>query len=148
MTKAFENPCVLPRWCTVGVLSYVTSSRIMLQMYVNIVIPRGSRAHITEISMKKSPLWRFFTVLKLSENTRIVQDQSLQHFDRCLLKLGNGDLPTAELPDSTHIQPENPYKIQDDPGIAIRESRRHIVNKTFPDINANFHAPEQQWILG
>ena len=78
----------------------------------------------------------------------IGQDQSLQHFDRCLLKLGNGDLLIAEQPDSIHIPPENLRKIQDDSDIANRESLRHFMEKVFPDINGNFHAPEQQWIFG
>ena len=52
----------------------------------------------------------------------IGQDQFLQHFDRCLFKLGNGDLPIAELPDSIHIPPENLFEIQDDSSNAIRES--------------------------
>ena len=71
---------------------------------------------------------------------------SMQYFDRCLLKLGNGDLPIAELPDSIHIPQENLYEIQDDSDITIRESLRQFVEKVFPDINANFHAQEQQWI--
>ena len=75
-------------------------------------------------------------------------DQSLQHFDRCLLIFGNGDLPIAELPVSIHNPPENQYEIQEDFGIAIRESIRHIVEKIFPDIIATFNAPEQQLILG
>ena len=98
--------------------------------------------------MKKNPLWRFFTVLELSENMRIGQEQSLQHFDCSLLKFGNGDLPIAELPDSAHIPPENLYKIQDDSSIAIRESPMHFEDEIFPNSNANFHAPEQQWIIG
>ena len=73
----------------------------------------------------------------------IALDKSLQHFDRCLLILGNGDLPIAELPDSIHIPPENLFEIQDDSGIAIRQSPTHFVEKIFSDINANFHAPEQ-----
>ena len=72
----------------------------------------------------------------------------MQHFDRCLIKLGNGDLPMAKLPDSIHIPPENPYKMQDDSGISIRESPRNFVEKIFTDINANFHAPRQLWIFG
>ena len=79
--------------------------------------------------MKKSPLWTIFNVFELSVDMRIGQDQALQLFDRCLLKLGNGDLPIAELPDSIHIQPENPYEIQDDSGIGIRESLRHFMDK-------------------
>ena len=76
---------------------------------------------------------------------RIVQDQYLQHFDRCLLKLGNGDLPIAELPDSVHIPPDIPYEIQDDSGIGIMEALMHFVEKIFPNINANYHGPEQKW---
>ena len=37
-------------------------------------------------------------------------------------------------------------QIQEDSGIAIRESFMQFVENVFPDINANFHAPEQQWI--
>ena len=71
------------------------------------------------------------------------QEQSLQHFDGWLLKLGSADLPIAELSDSIHIPPKNLYEIQDDSGIAITESARQLVEKVSTDINANFHAPEQ-----
>ena len=54
----------------------------------------------------------------------------------------------AELPDSIHIPPENPCEMRDDFGISIRESHRNFVEKIFPDIDANVHAPEQQWIFG
>ena len=79
---------------------------------------------------------------------RISQDQSLRQFDSCLLILGNGDLPIAEVTDGIHIPTENLCEIQDDSGIAIRESIRHFVGKIFPYINANFRASEQQWIIG
>ena len=79
---------------------------------------------------------------------RIDQELSLQHFDRCLHKFGNGDLQIADPPDSIHISPENLYEIQDDSGIAIMESFMHFMEKIFPDINENFHAPEQLWIFG
>ena len=49
-----------------------------------------------------------------------------------------------ELRDSIHIPPENICEIQDDSGIAIRESLRLFVEKISPNINANFHPPEQQ----
>ena len=67
---------------------------------------------------------------------RIGPDQSLRHFDICLLQVGNGDLPMAELPDSIHVPPENLYEIQDDFGIAVRESLRFFVEKTFCNIIA------------
>ena len=46
---------------------------------------------------------KLFTVYELSENMTIGQEKSLQHFDRYLLKLRNGDLPIAALPRSIHI---------------------------------------------
>ena len=94
------------------------------------------------------PVWRIITVIELSEDMSIGQDQSRQHSDRCLLKFGNGDLQIAELPDSIHNSPEYTYNIQDDSGIAIRESIRHSVKKKFSDTIRNIHAPEQQWIFG
>ena len=130
-------------------IHYIYIIYILYIYYIYIIhIHRGSRAYITAESMKKSLHWRFITVIELSENMRIGQDQSLQHFDRCLLKFGNGDLQIAELPDNIHFSTEYPYKIQDDSSIAIRESLRHFVEKIFPDINVSFHAPEQQWIFG
>ena len=72
----------------------------------------------------------------------------MQHLFRCILKLGNRDLSIAELPDSIDTRSENPYKMQDYFGISIMEFPRHFVEKIFPDINANFLVPEQQWIFG
>ena len=51
-----------------------------------------------------------------------------------------------ELSGSIFIVSENLYEIQDDSGVAIRESLRQFVEKVFPDINANFHTPDQQCI--
>ena len=112
---------------------------------MHIVIPRGSRAHFKAASMEKSPILRFFTVFELSEDMWIGQDKSRQHFDRCLLKLGNIDPPLAEQLESIHIPPENLCKVQGDSGIAITIittsaiTIRHFMVKIFPDINANFH---------
>ena len=63
-------------------------------------------------------------------------------------KIWNDDLQMAELPDSIRISHEYLYEIRDDSGIAIGESLRHLMENIFSDINGNFHAPEQQWILG
>ena len=121
---------------------------IYIYLYIYIVIPRGSRAPITAAPMRKIQYWRFFIVIELREDIRICKDQSLQHFDRCLLKLGNEELKIAELPDSINISPEYLCEIRDDSGIAIRESIRHFVEKIFSDINGTFYAPEEQWIFG
>ena len=66
------------------------------------VIPRSSRAHITAASMKKIPLFRYFTVFELTENTRIGQYISPQHFDRWLPDLiSPGLFAVKTLPQST-----------------------------------------------
>ena len=67
------------------------------------------RPHHSSIN-EENTLLDIFTVFKISEDMRICQDLSLQHFDRCFLMLGNGDLPIAELPDSIHIPPEKSGK--------------------------------------
>ena len=77
---------------------------------------------------------------------RISQDKSLLHFRRCLFKLGNGDLQIAEPPDSIQIPPEYLFEKQDDSGIGIRESLRHIMEMISSEINVSFHAADQQWI--
>ena len=94
--------------------------------------------------MKKSHLEESCTVFEHSESITIGQDKSPQHYDSCLLKLGNGDLPIAELCDTIHIPPENLCETQVDSSIAIRESLGHFVEKLFPDIDASIHTPEQQ----
>ena len=75
-------------------------------------------------------------------------DQFLQNFDRCLLKLGNGDLPIAELRDSSHITPEYMYEILDNSGIAIRDSHRHTVEKIFQTLMqiAMLHSKNESWL--
>ena len=110
-------------------------------------ISRGSCTNIEAASMKKGNRCRFINVFKLTANTTINKDQSLQHLDRWRLKFGNGYLPIARLSDIIHVQPENVYKMLDDCGIAMRESHRRMVQKVFPDINAKLHGPELQWIF-
>lgn len=98
------------------------------------VISGGSRAQITAASMKKSTLWRFFTVFEFKVNIISGQDPSLHHFDTWLLKLGNGDLLIAEQSDSIHIPPEYLFEIQDESVTAIKEFLRQFVKKVFPTL--------------
>ena len=50
----------------------------------------------------------------------------------------------AAMRESIHFPPENLCEIQYGSGIAIVKSIRQFVENTSADINANFHAPEQQ----
>ena len=94
--------------------------------------------------MKKIALWRSLPVFELIESLRIYHEQWLLHIVRHFHKVGNRCLPIAELPNSIKIPPENLCDIHDDFDIAIMMSHRHIMKKTFTDINATFHAPEHK----
>lgn len=57
------------------------------------VVVKGSRQDIVDASLCRSPLWRHVTVLKLSQNMRILQStthQAEHEFSQWLLDIGNG----------------------------------------------------------
>ena len=60
------------------------------------VVPRAGRHGTVKRCIKSSPLWRFFKVLKLTQNMRAHGDST--DFSDFLLKIGNGLYPS--LPDS------------------------------------------------
>ena len=53
------------------------------------VIPNANRAQVVDSTLKKSPLWKFFTVMQLTENMRVQLslDPDAQVFDEFTLKL-------------------------------------------------------------
>ena len=57
------------------------------------VMPHGSRTSIVENCLKRSPLWKHFVVIKLTENMRAHKDQ--HNFADWLLRLGEGKLKCA-----------------------------------------------------
>ena len=65
---------------------------------------------------------------------RIGQDESLQHFDRCLLKLGIGDHPIEELPDSIHIPPKNRTKYKMIPALEYGNPIGTLRRRYFPTL--------------
>ena len=54
------------------------------------IVPRGTPTAILEQCLKRSPLWQYVTVFKLTENMRAHQEE--KEFAKWLLKLGNGEL--------------------------------------------------------
>ena len=120
---------------------------IYIYICMYIVITRGSGAHITAASMKKSPLWKS----SLSSNS--VNAWELVRTIPCSNMTGvfsYWEMETSKWQNcltvfTFHLNIYTKYKF--DSGIAIRESLMHFVAKIFLDINGNFHAPEQKWIF-
>ncbi|XP_074318530.1 uncharacterized protein LOC141655344 [Silene latifolia] len=57
------------------------------------VLPRRTQQEAVETSIVSSPIWPLLTIFKLTENIRARTDPE---FSKFLLKLGNGELQTAE----------------------------------------------------
>lgn len=57
------------------------------------VVPRGGKADIIAASIKSSPLWRHFKVMKLSTNMR---SKGQDEFNEWLLKIGDGKLSSGD----------------------------------------------------
>jgi len=58
------------------------------------VVPHGSRASTIQNSIKFSPLWSIFEVLKLTTNMRAKSEE--KEFAKFLLEIGNGTYPCCE----------------------------------------------------
>jgi hypothetical protein len=73
------------------------------------VIPGATRAEIVDASLKRSYLWKFFKVMKLTENMRVKNsmDPEVESFDKFTLQLGDGNLETVEGTDLVQLPDEN-----------------------------------------
>lgn len=65
------------------------------------VIPYGSKADVIEASLKSSPLWSLFTVVRLVEPIRNAEDPE---FAALVDAIGDGAGPIVELPFLEHVQ--------------------------------------------
>ena len=87
------------------------------------VVARGSAAKILEMCLKRSPLWQYFQVYKLTENMRALEEE--KEFAKWLLQLGNGSLQSKATKDSDMI---------DIPDECIVDN---IVDAIFPDFDVD-----------
>jgi hypothetical protein len=110
------------------------------------VVPRGSRASITGASLQKSPLWKHFNVVELTENMRVGNDPSLQWFHEWLLNLGDGKLPIVEAPDIIELPERFVFPINDDSPGKINTSKLEFIHKIFPNMAEKAAGPIEDWI--
>ncbi|XP_043221667.1 uncharacterized protein LOC122381498 [Amphibalanus amphitrite] len=86
------------------------------------VVRHANQAGIVDASLRRSPLWRHFSVHRLRENmrARLAQEENqqaeLEEFSTWLLQLGNGELPTdaegrVTLPPALVLEAELPAVI-------------------------------------
>jgi len=94
------------------------------------VVIRGTRAHIIDACIKSSELWKYVTVLHLTINMRI-QDNEQKQFVNYLLQIGEGkELVYPEIG-------EDMIKLQDD--ITLNnENVDSLITEIFGNINDNY----------
>ncbi|XP_074314232.1 uncharacterized protein LOC141649440 [Silene latifolia] len=94
------------------------------------VLPRRTQQEEVETSIVSSPIWPLLKIFKLTENIRARTDPEFSEF---LLKLGNGELQTAEsslvaIPQELILEPNND-----------QQPEQTLIDAMFPEISqANF----------
>ena len=65
------------------------------------VVPGASRAETVGHCINQSHLWKYFEIMRLSVNMRILAsgDKELEEFDNWSVSIGNGDMKTINLPE-------------------------------------------------
>ena len=111
------------------------------------VVPRANRAQIVSHCINKSRLWKYFTVLKLTENMRVRASGNpiLKSFDDWTTSIGNGDvldgsilLPknmVTEIISNTKANSKNEEK-----------SMKSFCEEVFPNLKNNIETPG--WLEG
>ena len=110
------------------------------------VVPGANRAGIVSHCINQSPLWRYFKILRLTQNMRVnaTGNARLEQFDKWTLSLGDGDVEKAVIPIcniATRISPNS--KLNRD---AERKSMKDFIEKIFPDLRNNIH--DKNWLEG
>ena len=78
------------------------------------VLPNANRAQVVDAALNRSTLWKFFTVMQLTENMRVQLslDPDTAGFDEFTLKLGNGEMEVIADTDLVQIPDEMCLKIE------------------------------------
>ena len=95
-------------------------------------VKRGTRSNTVSVCIKKSYLWKYFLVLKLTTNMRVRLrgDASSGIFSTILLWLGDGQVPIILHKDHTHcIGIAKPLKVV--------TNLTDLKNKVYPDLSTN-----------
>ena len=107
------------------------------------VLPQANRAQVVDAALNRSPLWKFFTVMELTENMRVQlsSDPDTQGFDDFTLKLGNGEMEVMEDTDMVQIPEEMCFRINSNTKQnpkAERESMEVLAGHVYPKLCTNF----------
>ncbi|XP_024878028.1 ATP-dependent DNA helicase PIF1-like, partial [Temnothorax curvispinosus] len=100
------------------------------------VVPKGTRADIMKVCMKKSEIWQHVRKLRLNINMRVHLrgDKNLEQFAEYLLKIGDGSISITQ----------NGYiNISDIVGTCVRTIDQ-IIDNVYPDIQ-NLTQKETNW---
>ena len=110
------------------------------------VIPGASSATIVDSAINRSYLWKHFKVLKLEENMRVKtsQDSNLEAFDKWMVSIGDGEVPTNADSDMIEIPDEMCMEIVGkslkDPD-SEKRSMKKLAEHVYPNLNRNFGDP-------
>ena len=115
------------------------------------VIPGAGCGTIVDAALNRSHLWKFFKVMELKENMRIMAsgDPSLQEFDDWMLSIGNGDAPTIigsdliEIPEEMCIEIV-PKSIKS-PN-SEKEAMQCLADHVYPSLEENYS--NHNWMEG
>ena len=115
------------------------------------VIPGATRAEVVDASMKRSYLWKFFKVMKLTENMRVKMsmDPEAEKFDKFTLDLGDGKLETFEDTDLVKLPDEMCMVIKPNSKDDLESEKKAMVslaNHVFPKLGLN--SQKKDWMDG
>ena len=94
------------------------------------VVVRGSRSHIIDACIKSSKLWQDVSVMRLTTNMR-VQDEEQKQFVDYLLRIGEGKEPVHGEVGEDMVKLPDEMIIND-------ESVDSLISKVFGDINEKY----------
>ena len=111
------------------------------------VVPGANRAGTVSHCINKSNLWKYFRLLKLTENMRVRAsgDPILEEFDQWTLKIGNGLELNGAVPIPREMMTEIKPNTKSEPKNE-ENSMKKFCREVFPDIEANINKPG--WLEG
>ncbi|XP_062189934.1 uncharacterized protein LOC133892964 [Phragmites australis] len=102
------------------------------------VVPKGRREHIVNASIKRSYLWKYFEILKLTQNMRLscisnnmIEQQHVAEFAEWILNIGDGKTASDDGEEFIKIPCDLLLNKGDD-------SRETIVKSTYPNLMSNY----------
>ena len=106
------------------------------------VLPNANRAQVVDAALNRSTLWKFFTVMQLTESMRVQLslDPDTAGFDEFTLKLGNGEMEVIADTDLVQIPDEMCLKIEPNTlknPRAEKESMKQLSDHVYPNLSKN-----------